>query len=71
MAPKRILVEPSGHRSRGAPKGVVASVYGALTSPENASVVKSVAIFGVCLSPHHPRLLFATGAARHLPYSQL
>lgn len=51
MPPKRILVEPSGPRSRGPPKGIIASTYSALTSPENASVVKSVAMFGVCPPP--------------------
>ncbi len=48
MAPKRVFIESGTPRSR-APKGVIASTYSALTSPENASVVKSVAIFGVCL----------------------
>lgn len=46
MAPKRIVVEP---RSRRAPKGVIGSTYDALTSSENAAVVRSIAIFGVCL----------------------
>jgi len=52
MAPKqqRITVEKAGSRRGGPPKGYVANVYESLTSPENASVVKSVAIFGVCLS---------------------
>ncbi|KAI2778542.1 putative TOM core complex subunit Tom6 [Daldinia loculata] len=49
MPPKRV-----GGRSN---KGVVSSTYEAFTSPENASVVRSVAIFGVCspcdISPHH------------------
>ncbi|KAI1336472.1 hypothetical protein F5Y15DRAFT_418781 [Xylariaceae sp. FL0016] len=45
MPPKRVLVEPAGGRSR-APKGFFASTYAALTSPENASVVRSVAVFG-------------------------
>ncbi|CAF3455091.1 unnamed protein product [Fusarium graminearum] len=43
MAPKRISVEP---RSRRAPKGFVGSTYDALTSPENAAVVRSIALFG-------------------------
>ena len=46
MPPKQIYVEPAGARSR-APKGVFAATYDALTSPENASVVRSVAVFGV------------------------
>ncbi|GAW13063.1 hypothetical protein ANO14919_024410 [Xylariales sp. No.14919] len=49
MPPKRILVE-SGHPRSRAPKGVIASTYNALTSPENASVVKSVAIFGAAVA---------------------
>jgi hypothetical protein len=53
MPPKRIVIEPASSRSR-APKGVIASTYSALTSSENASVVKSVAIFGVRLSLYFP-----------------
>jgi hypothetical protein len=48
MPPKREMI--AGSRSR-ASKGAIASTYSALTSPENASVVKSVAIFGVRLLP--------------------
>lgn len=44
MQPKRIQVERSGRR---APKGVIASTYDTLTSPDNAAVVRSVALFGV------------------------
>ncbi|KAI2640206.1 hypothetical protein GGS21DRAFT_505665 [Xylaria nigripes] len=47
MAPRRIAGEP---RSRAASKGVIASTYSALTSPENASVVKSIAIFGAAVA---------------------
>ncbi|KAI1160349.1 hypothetical protein F5B18DRAFT_633014 [Nemania serpens] len=51
MPPKRILVEPSsGPRPRGPSKGVIASTYNALTSDENASVVKSVAMFGAAVA---------------------
>lgn len=48
MPPKqqRVLVERAGRRG-AAPKGMVASTYEALTSPENASVVRSITIFGV------------------------
>ncbi|TQW11326.1 hypothetical protein IF2G_00057 [Cordyceps javanica] len=46
MAPKRVLVEKHG-RHAPAPKGYVAATYDALTSPENASVVRSIAVFGV------------------------
>lgn len=44
--PKRINVGGSGRR---APKGVIGSTYDALTSPDNAAVVRSIAIFGVRL----------------------
>ncbi|KAM0236752.1 hypothetical protein ACHAPO_004793 [Fusarium lateritium] len=47
MAPKRIAVEP---RSRRAPKGVIGSTYDALTSSENAAVVRSIAIFGFAVT---------------------
>ncbi|VTO83788.1 unnamed protein product, partial [Fusarium graminearum] len=47
MAPKRISVEP---RSRRAPKGFVGSTYDALTSPENAAVVRSIALFGAVVT---------------------
>lgn len=46
MAPKRVLVEKQGRRG-AAPKGFIASTYDTLTSPDNASVVRSVAVFGV------------------------
>jgi hypothetical protein len=48
MAPKqqRIIVQKADPR-RPAPKGYFASAYSTLTSPENASVVRSVAVFGV------------------------
>lgn len=45
MPPKRMYVE-SG--SRRAPKGALASTYDALTSSENAAVVRSIVVFGVC-----------------------
>lgn len=46
MAPKqqRVVVQRGDRR---APKGYAASVYNSLTSPENASIVRSVAVFGV------------------------
>ena len=46
MPPKQIYIEPSGQRPR-ASKGVFAATYDAITSSENASVVRSVAVFGV------------------------
>ncbi|KAI1655513.1 putative TOM core complex subunit Tom6 [Daldinia decipiens] len=42
MPPKRV-----GGRSN---KGVVSTIYEAFTSPENASVVRSVAIFGAAVA---------------------
>ncbi|KAI1029869.1 hypothetical protein LB503_008342 [Fusarium chuoi] len=47
MPPKRIQVEP---RSRRAPKGFISSTYDALTSPDNAAVVRSIAIFGAAVT---------------------
>lgn len=46
MAPKRIQIQTADHPRR-APKGYFSNVYSTLTSPENASVVRSVAVFGV------------------------
>jgi len=48
MAPKqqRVIVQKADPR-RPAPKGYFSSAYGTLTSPENASVVRSIAVFGV------------------------
>ncbi|KAK7414814.1 hypothetical protein QQZ08_012495 [Neonectria magnoliae] len=45
MAPKRIAVS-----SRRAPKGVLGATYDALTSSDNAAVVRSIAIFGVAVT---------------------
>jgi len=52
MPPKqqRIVVQKADAR-RPAPKGYFSSAYNTLTSPDNASVVRSVAVFGVCF-PH-------------------
>jgi len=49
MAPRIQVQRADAPRRSAAPKGYVASTYSALTSPENASVVRSVVIFGVCL----------------------
>ena len=50
MAPKRIvLVEKSNSKPRAA-KGYIRSTYDTLTSPENASVVRSITMFTV--RPH-------------------
>lgn len=53
MAPntQRVVVERGPRRSAAAqPKGYLGQTYEALTSPENASVVRSVAIFGVAVA---------------------
>ncbi|RVX65890.1 hypothetical protein B0A52_10254 [Exophiala mesophila] len=49
MPPKRIAVQPS--RRGQQPKGYFSSIYHGLTSEENASVVISVALFGVSVVP--------------------
>jgi hypothetical protein len=48
MPPKvqRVALQPA----KRTPKGYFASTYSTLTSPENASVVRSVAVFGVALA---------------------
>lgn len=52
MPPKRVLVEKAGPPAprRGPPKSYAQTAYHALTSSDNASVVKAVGIFGVCLA---------------------
>ncbi|KAG6008568.1 hypothetical protein E4U54_008689 [Claviceps lovelessii] len=45
-APKRIY----GEKPRRAPKGYFASAYGILTSPDNAAVVRSIAMFGAAVT---------------------
>jgi hypothetical protein len=49
MAPKqqRIQVQKADPR-RAQPKGYFSSAYNTVTSPENSSVVRSIAVFGVC-----------------------
>lgn len=50
MPPKqqRVVVERADRRRpNSAPKGYVGQAYGTLTAPENATVVRSIAIFGV------------------------
>ncbi|KAI1262610.1 putative TOM core complex subunit Tom6 [Xylariaceae sp. FL1019] len=54
MAPKQVTGR------RGAPKGYFASTYAALTSPDNASVVRSVGVFGVAVA------FFASPWSEHL-----
>ena len=48
MPARRIQVESGGLRGAPAPKGMFASAYDSLTSPDNAGMVRSVAVFGVC-----------------------
>ena len=52
MAPKQqqIRVQPADRPRRVANRGYVGEAYSAITSPENASVVRSVVVFGVGLS---------------------
>ncbi|KAI0390452.1 hypothetical protein F5Y17DRAFT_461763 [Xylariaceae sp. FL0594] len=50
MPGKRVYIDSKGSRAAAAPKGVIAQTYSALTSPENATVVKSVAIFGAAVA---------------------
>ncbi|CRK28931.1 hypothetical protein BN1708_015394 [Verticillium longisporum] len=49
MPPKRFISEKPGSRSRQ-PRGYFASTYDALTSSENASIVRSVIVFGAAVS---------------------
>lgn len=51
MAPKaqKVYVQRGEPRRSAQPKGYLANAYNTLTSSENASVVRSVAIFGVSL----------------------
>ncbi|ETI19963.1 hypothetical protein G647_08978, partial [Cladophialophora carrionii CBS 160.54] len=57
MPPKRIAVQPA---RRAQPQGYFGQIYHTLTSEENASVVISVAMFGVGLTAyiHHFEFLF-------------
>ncbi|ATY62677.1 TOM core complex subunit Tom6 [Cordyceps militaris] len=49
MPPKRVLGEKHG-RHAAAPKGYIAATYDTLTSPDNASVVRSIAVFGAAVA---------------------
>ncbi|CAJ2502991.1 Uu.00g103850.m01.CDS01 [Anthostomella pinea] len=49
MPPRRVMVESSSSRSR-APKSFFWNTYETLTSPDNASVVRSVAVFGASVA---------------------
>ncbi|KFY25315.1 hypothetical protein V493_04716 [Pseudogymnoascus sp. VKM F-4281 (FW-2241)] len=53
MPPKtqRVVVERAGPGRRvGAQKGYLGQAYEAVTSSENASVVRSIAVFGVAVA---------------------
>ncbi|KAK3942821.1 TOM core complex subunit [Diplogelasinospora grovesii] len=50
MPPKRITVEKASAPRSRAQKGYLRSTYDTLTSPENASVVRSVTAFGVAVT---------------------
>ncbi|KAI5920966.1 hypothetical protein F4810DRAFT_712981 [Camillea tinctor] len=50
MPPKRIMVERGGASRPRPSKGFFASTYEVLTSPENASVVRSIAVFGAAVT---------------------
>jgi hypothetical protein len=67
MAPKqqRIQVGRSEPR-RSAPKGYFSNAYNTITSPENASVVRSVAIFGVRIPPALSSARYLSRASMHL-----
>lgn len=41
------IIQPAGGPRRTANKGFIRSTYAALTSSENASVIRSIAVFGV------------------------
>ncbi|KFY92527.1 hypothetical protein V500_04169 [Pseudogymnoascus sp. VKM F-4518 (FW-2643)] len=52
MPPKtqRVLVERAGGRRVGGQRGYLGQAYEAVTSSENASVVRSIAVFGVAVA---------------------
>lgn len=49
MPPKKVYIQPAS--SRRQPKGVFASTYDSLTSPENSAMVKAITSFAVSLCP--------------------
>jgi hypothetical protein len=51
MAPKQAQLRVASTQRRGN-KGYFGEAYSAITSPENATVVRSVAVFGVCIFSH-------------------
>lgn len=46
MAPNRVVVSSNGRPQ----KGFMSTIYDEATSPENTTIVRSLLIFGVCLS---------------------
>ena len=68
MAPsQKVYVQRGDRRVTQQSRGYLAEAYHTLTSPDNASVVRSVAIFGVS-SPQNIPAGFRrrTGGRRHL-----
>jgi hypothetical protein len=53
MPPKRVQVQPATPRreTQKQQSGYLSTAYRELTSPDNASVVRSVLMFGVCTQP--------------------
>ncbi|PGH34026.1 hypothetical protein GX50_03173 [[Emmonsia] crescens] len=53
MAPKQRIVVQSGPAKKRQPESVFSTAYHSITSPDNASVVKSVVIFGAAVAFLH------------------
>jgi len=49
MPPKRIQVQPAS-RASSKPQGYLSTIYTELTAPENQTVVRSIALFGVAVA---------------------
>ncbi len=47
MPPKRVQIQPASSPRRAEPSGYMGLIYREVTAPENQSVVRSVAMFGV------------------------
>lgn len=48
MPPKRVTVGPATVPSRVGNEGFLTSAYRQLTASENATIVRSILVFGVC-----------------------
>lgn len=71
MPPKQRVVAQSSHRIQDK-RGYLSTAYNELTSSDNATVVKSVLIFGVSLFlPYIHRTIVQTTAARQLGQVEL